>query len=190
MKKTLIVLILSVVSTFLFAELNAQERDKSAPNYRYVIDVTTTTENGVTTKVTTYYYPNIGKTTKDVETIYNAGAISHSAENHYKDTKESNFRSWNSKSVLGIYKEVFYPEIDKYGYDESFISNNKKRYFKKVNFSSKIFDISLYEQVDINFWKIHNTNYFIKFSSSSFKIHKGDAGKLDWKGSSGTFYKK
>lgn len=191
MNKIILTLILCFVSVIPF-ELYAE--DTTSPTYHYVIGVSTSTENGVTTTVTTYYYPNLGKTTKDVKTTYVGGAIQQSSENHYKDTRESNYTSWASCSVLGLYEEISSSEASQRGYDEVimykpyYTENGYKRYFRKVKYGAKLFDIFLGEPVSSTFYALSNTRYFIKFSSNN--LSRNDYGKLDWKGSYGTFYKK
>lgn len=187
MEKKFLALMLCFVSIVTFSVSHAQ--DTSSPTYRYVIDVSTSTENGVTTVVTTWYYPNLGKTTKDVKQSYPGQAIHHSQENYYQ-TSESDFRSWTSISVLGIYEEISPIQANQYGYDECYKINESEgdrvRFFRHVQYGAKIFDVSLCEMIDTRFYGLCGTRYYVKFSGNS--ISKGDRGKLDWNGDSGVLY--
>lgn len=191
MKKIFVALMFGMISN---AQFEVYAEDTSSPTYRYVIDVSTSTENGVTTTITTYYYPNLGKTTKDVKKNYVGGAIQHSQENHYNNTSESNYQSWASYSALGLYEEISASDANQYGYDEVIMykpyysEDGYRRYFRKVRYGAKLFDITLGEPISRRFFELRKTRYFIKFDSNS--LSQNDYGKLDWKGNYGTFYKK
>lgn len=104
---------------------------------------------------------------------------------------DNNYKNWSHEDVVALYVEISEDEAKRNGFDESYPSYSKVRYFQKCRLSSGLYEVEVYDRVDSHFWGIHYTSpkMFMKFRYNPY-LYNFDEGLLEWDGYDGVFYKK